>query len=433
MKSKSAFQSRSLSFIASALLLAAAVIAPLLTATRANDANNYVRRNLISNRHDPSDKETPPNAPIIDDLLLNPWGAAIRTAGLGGHFWLANAGSKTVTEYVGDVFDMSGKFIPLFQDNLKVVEVDGSPIGQVFVDTYRDFPVRGSLCGDDGAKKCDPSEKSYLGEFTGPAKFIVNTEEGQIAAWSEGFANGKFGRMRKFENVVDNAAEGALYRGLAVTGDRFGNLLYAANFNAERIEVYDSQWRRVPDRFGALGYFQPFARPAGVPDGYRPFNVQVLGNLVFVTWAELVRPGDKDFDPEDPIAERACEGCGYVSAYTPLGQLVATLEGKGKLNAPWGLAIAPKGFGPFEGKLLVGNFGDGRIVAFDPTTGKQLDYLRDAKGEPIELEGLWAIFSGNGASLGRSDYLYWTAGYNDEEDGGFGTLHWASNPKPSLQ
>lgn len=81
----------------------------------------------------------------------------------------------------------------------------------------------------------------------------------------------------------------------------------------------------------------------------------------------------------------------------------------------------------------MGNFGDGRIVAFDLFTGRQIDYLRNENGRPIEIDGLWALFPGNGASLGRSDYLYWTAGYNDEEDGGFGTLHWSGNPKPSPQ
>lgn len=430
MKSKFAFDIRPLCFSALALFIVAAAFAPLLFTTRADDGNSYVRRNLISNRFDPNDEDSPPGAHLIDPLLLNPWGAAIRTAGLGGHFWLANAGGKTVTEYVGDVFDANGNFVPLFQDNLKVVPVDGSPIGQVFVDSPADFPVEGSLCGDDGAPKCDPSEPSFLGEFRGPARFIVNTEEGQFAAWTEGTINGRFGRMRKFENVVDNSDKGALYRGLAVTTFRQGNLLYAANFNAELVEVYNSRWRRIPNQIGPITLF---ARPSNVPDDYRPFNVQVLNHLVFVTWAQLVKPGDPDFDPEDPIAERACRGCGFVSVYTLTGQRIATLEGGGRLNAPWGLALAPKGFGPFSGKLLVGNFGDGRIVVFDPRTGKQLDYLRNRNGRPVEIDGLWAIFPGNGASLGRSDYLYWTAGYNDEEDGGFGTLHWSGNPKPSPQ
>jgi uncharacterized protein (TIGR03118 family) len=408
---------------------------------QAQGDNTYIRRNLISNRYDPGDEKSPPLAPLIDPLLVNPWGAAIRTAGQGGHFWLANAGKANVTEYVGDVFDAEGRFVPLYQDALKVVPVTGSPIGQVFNAADVGFPVRGSLCADDGAEGCKPGDPSYVGEFTGPAKFIVVTEEGQIAAWTEGQVSGRFGRMREFVNVIDNAGEGALYRGVAITEwpansflrNRL-NYLYAANFSQDRIDVYDQQWRRVPtNRFHAFpwGYYVPFAKPAGVPADYRPFNVQFINGLVYVAYAQLIEPGDEDFDPQDPLAERACRGCGRVAVFTPWGQFVRMLQGGQLLNAPWGFAHAPEGFGAFSGKLLVGNFGDGTIVAIDLQTGRALDRLRDGHGKVIKIEGLWALFFGNGASLGRRDYLYWTAGYNDEEDGGFGTLHWAGNPHPS--
>lgn len=290
MKYAIKFCSRRRLLCAALLLAATAAILPAFQAANADDANRFVRRNLISNRYDPADKDTPPNAPIIDPLLVSPWGAAIRTAGLGGHFWLANAGSQTVTEYVGDVFDSNGDFVPLFQDNLKVVAVDGSPIGQVFVNSSSDFPVRGKLCSDDGAPKCDPSEPSFLGEFTGAARFIVNTEEGQIAAWTEGSINGRFGRMRKFENVVDNSGREALYRGLAVTAFGRGNLLYAANFNAERIEIYDSRWRRIPNSFGPLNLFE---RPRGVPDDYRPCSKRLRSVFRQVACGKLRRRPDR--------------------------------------------------------------------------------------------------------------------------------------------
>jgi uncharacterized protein (TIGR03118 family) len=411
-------------------------------AVSARSGNSYVRRNLISNRHDANDMDSPPPAQIIDPLLVNPWGAAIRTAGLGGHFWLANAGSASVTEYIGDVFDDTGEFIPLHQDALKVVPVDGSPIGQVFNTSDFGFPVRGSLCSDDGAEGCKPGDPSYIGEFTGPAKFIVATEEGQIAAWTEGSVNGQFGRMRKFANVIDNSGEGALYRGLAITEwpansflRHFGNYLYAANFSQDRIEIYDQKWRRIENRHRAFpwGHFTPFAKPAAVPADYRPFNIQFINGLLYVAYAQLIEPGDPDFDPEDPLAERACEGCGRIAVFTAWGQFVRMLDGDDLLNAPWGFALAPRGFGAFSGKLLVSNFGDGTITAFDLRRGKAIDSLRDPQGKVIEIDGIWAIFFGNGESLGRSDYLYWTAGYNDEEDGGFGTLHWSGNPHPSPQ
>jgi uncharacterized protein (TIGR03118 family) len=125
-----------------------------------------------------------------------------------------------------------------------------------------------------------------------------------------------------------------------------------------------------------------------------------------VTYAELIQPGDPDFDPADPLAERACHGCGYVVVFNRRGRYLRTLEAGGLLNAPWGLAIAPHHFGPFSNTLLVGNFGNGTIVSVNLRTGKQLDYLRNPAGGRITIDGLWALFFGNGASLGHADYLY---------------------------
>jgi uncharacterized protein (TIGR03118 family) len=390
----------------------------------AETVNAYARRDLVVNRHDPLDHTSPPAAPLIDPLLVNPWGAAIRSAGLGGHFWLANAGSGTVTTYVGDVYDENGQFIPLFQDELKFVTVEGSPIGQVFSGSATDFPVTGSLCADDTIAACNASQPSYLGEFTGPSRFIVATEEGHIAAWSEGQIDGQFGRMRAFVAVVDHTTTGALYRGLAVTEFASGNWLYAANFSQDRIEVYNSRWRRVHLVRHGLGLVRPFAKPADIPANYVPFNIQYLEGLLYVAYAEIILPSDPDYDPEEPFAERTCPGCGYMAVFDQRGLHIRTFEGQGRLNAPWGMAIAPANFGAFSRALLVGNFGDGTIVAFDLATGKQLDYLRDADGDVIQIDGLWAIFFGNGASLGRRDFLYWTAGFNDETDGGFGSLNY---------
>ncbi len=390
------------------------------------DINAFVRRNLIVNRHDPADPNSPPDAPIIDTLLVNPWGAAIRSAGPGGHFWLANAGSSTATTYVGDVFDEEGNFVLLFQDSLKVIPLDGTPIGQVFSASATDFPVTGPLCSDDGALVCDSGEPSFLREFTEPSRFIIATEEGQIVAWTEGTIDGQFGRMRKFFTIVDNSEQGALYRGLAIAQSGSEQFIYAANFSQDRIEMYDGQWNRVT---GGPGFF---AKPSDIPADYVPFNIQQLDGSLYVAYAQLIEPGDPDFDPEEPFKERACQGCGYVAVFDVDGNHVRTLEGGGLLNAPWGAAIAPPdGFGEFSGDLLIGNFGDGTIVGFDLDSGEQLDYMRDTEGQMIEIDGLWAIFFGNGASLGRADYLYWTAGFNDETDGGFGSLNWFAVPNPN--
>jgi uncharacterized protein (TIGR03118 family) len=395
----------------------------------ADPENAYVRRNLVVNRHDPNDPTSPPPAAIIDPLLRNPWGAAIRSAGLGGHFWLANAASATVTTYVGDVHDESGQLVPLYQDDLKFINVEGSPIGQVFSASDTDFPVTGLLCTDDSLAVCDASQgDTFLGQFTGPSRFVVATEEGQITAWAEGTIGGQFGRMRTFVTVKDNAQRGALYRGLAVTQYDSGNWLYAANFSQDRIEVYNSRWRRLRWVWNGQRFVRPFAKPTDIPENYVPFNIQYLEGLLYVAYAEVIQPGDPDYDPSEPYAERTCPGCGFVAVYEQRGLHIRTFEGRGRLNAPWGLAIAPANFGQCSRALLVGNFGDGTIVGFDVATGQQIDHLRDPQGGVIAIDGLWAIFFGNGASLGRADFLYWPAGFNEETDGGFGSLHYIRTP-----
>jgi uncharacterized protein (TIGR03118 family) len=405
---------------------------------QANAAQNkYVVRVLVVNKP----VYVTPETQIIDPLLVNPWGSAIRTAGLGGHFWLANAGASpdgeyTVTEYIGDVYDQDGHFVPLSQDALKVVKVDGPPIGQVFSGAVSDFPVTGLLCTNDSLPTCEASQPAFLGSFTGPGRFIVATEDGKLAGWTEGRMNGILGRMRKFETIIDNSAQGALYRGLAITDFPSDNWLCAANFSQDKIECYDKAWQPIGLVYDGPDLIEPFAKPSTIPSGphktYVPFNVQYLQGHFYVTYAELVQPGDADFDPADPIAERACEGCGYVVVFNRHGRYLRTLEERQRLNAPWGLAIAPHHFGRFSQALLVGNFGDGTIVGFDLRTGKQLGYLLDPAGAKITIDGLWALFFGNGASLGRADYLYWTAGFNGESDGGFGSLHYVgtTNPDP---
>jgi uncharacterized protein (TIGR03118 family) len=242
--------------------------------------------------------------------------------------------------------------------------------------------------------------------------------------------DGQFGRMREFVTVRDNSQRGALYRGLAITTYDAGNWLYAANFSQDRIEIYDSRWRRVRWVWNGQRLTRPFAKPADIPTSYVPFNVQYLEGLLYVTYAELIQPDDPDHDPAEPYVERACPGCGFVVVFDQRGLHIRTLEARGRLNAPWGMAVAPANFGLFSRALLVGNFGDGTIVGFDLFTGQQIDYLRDPEGNVIAIDGLWALFFGNGASLGRADFLYWTAGLNDETDGGFGSLNFIGTPTP---
>lgn len=320
----------------------------------------------------------------------------MRPAGLGGHFWVANTGTGTSTTYVGDT-----ESTPLFQDALQSVTVaapafspagtTSTPTGQVFSGSPTDFVVAGE-------------------GITGPSRFLWATEDGTISGWAERTnPDGSISRMTRSVIAVDRSSQGAIYKGLAVTGFDSDNWLYAANFAQGQIEIYNGTFQPLDH-----GVIRPFRRPAAVPAGYSPFNVQFLDNRVFVTYAKTT---------EDPNTEEQGPGLGYVVAFSRRGEHLRTFEHSRRLDAPWGMAIAPDDFGPLSGALLVGNFGDGTIVGFDLRTGRQIDYLRDTGGLPVRVDGLWGLTFGNGESLGRSNYLYFTSGPNGEEDGLFGSLN----------
>jgi uncharacterized protein (TIGR03118 family) len=355
----------------------------------------YVQTNLVSNNPDFHPQ-------ILDPLVINAWGIALRPAGAGGHFWINNADSGTVTEYVGDVHGT-----PLFQDNLKVVTVapppgsppgtNSTPTGQVFSGHPSDFTVSGE-------------------GITGPSRFLFVTEDGTLSGWTERSVNGGFERQTMSVIAVDNSAQGAIYKGLAVTDGSSNNRLFAANFGQNRIDAWDN-------RFQAITPPGLFSVPDGtIPKNYAPFNIQNLNGTLYVAYAQLSGiPGE----------ELKGSGLGYLASFDLNGNLLRVWEGRGLLNAPWGLAIAPSDFGEFSNALLVANFGDGTIVGYDRTTQTQLGYLRDPSGNPIMIDGLWGLTFGNGVSLGEANYLYFTAGPNDESDGLFGKLQTVPVPEPS--
>lgn len=362
--------------------------AALLSAGAAQAA--YVRTDLVSN-----DTSRYP-AQLQDPNLVNAWGVALRPAGLGGHWWIGNAGSGTTTLYVGDT-----PSTPLFQDGLATVTVTqpptlmgaSTPTGVVFSAHPTDFGVT-------------------AGGVAGPSRFLFATDGGVIAGWTEQArtppATG-FDRPLVTGTVVDNSAAGAKYFGLGVTTLANDNRLFAADFGRNRVDVFDKG-------FAALDLGPNAFR---VTDGsldqsaYAPFNVQVIDGLVYVAYAKLTA---------EPGEEEAGAGLGTVAVFDADGRHLRTLQGGGLLNAPWGLAVAPAGFGELSGALLVGNFGDGSIVGFDRATGRQLDYLRATNGEPLLVDGLWGLAFGNGQSLGRADALYFAAGPDDETGGIFGRI-----------
>jgi len=294
------------------------------------------------------------------------------SSGPATFLWVSDNGVDMSTLYTGN-----GQKAPLN------VAVPGAPTGQVF-NGSNDFQVSG-------------------GGASGPGLFLFAGEGGLISGWNP---NVDFTHAQV---AVDNSASGAVYKGLAIGSNGGDNFLYAANFSSGQVEMYN----------GTFGLVNTFTDPNVAP-GYAPFNVQNLGGTLYVTFA--LQDADKEDDVSGP-------GNGYVDAFN----LDGTFKGRivsagGQVNSPWGLDIAPAGFGKFGGDLLVGNFGDGTISVFDPTTGAFEDVLRDENGAPIVEGDLWGLINGNGTQGGNPDKVYFTAGLSDEAHGLLGSI--AAVPEP---
>jgi uncharacterized protein (TIGR03118 family) len=307
-------------------------------------------------------------ARITDRNLVNPWGL---TAGPTTPLWVADNGTDVSTLYRGAVNGSIPATVPL------VVGIPGgAPTGVVFNPTSG-FVVRN-------------------GPASAPANFIFDSEAGQITAWSQ-----RVPPPTQAQTVA--TTPGAIYKGLAIaTTRKHGTLLYAADFHGAKIDVFDDA-------------FRPLTLPGafvdrGLPAGYAPFNIQELEGRLYVSYAKQ--------DAEDEVAGA---GLGFVDVYSTRGHLLKRLVSQGDLNAPWGLAIAPKRFGGFGRDLLVGNFGDGAINAYDRHSGQFEGRLTNEDGNPIQIDGLWALRFGNGA-FGTPDGLLFTAGIADEQHGLLGEI-----------
>jgi uncharacterized protein (TIGR03118 family) len=229
-----------------------------------------------------------------------------------------------------------------------------------------------------------------------PAAFIFDSEDGAVRAWNGG----------TIANVVVPSV-GGIYKGLAIANTASGPRLYAADFHNARIDVFDGSFGLVPDS----GFEDPT-----LPAGYGPFNVQTIGGRVFVAYAK------QDEDAEDEVAG---QGLGFVDVYDLAGNLLGRVAQHGQLDAPWGLALAPAGFGRFAGDLLVGNFGNGEINAYEELGNGQFEHrgtLRDADGKKISIDGLWALQIAQGGNNGTPGTLFFTAGPDEESHGLFGTI-----------
>jgi uncharacterized protein (TIGR03118 family) len=239
--------------------------------------------------------------------------------------------------------------------------------------------------------------------LSGPSLFIFDTEDGTIAGWNPNVD------LTHAVLAVDRSSTGAIYKGLALGSNASGNFLFATNFHAGVVEVFNAQFKLVGS-FTDQALFHTCPLPNQC---YAPFGIQNIGGLLYVTFA--LQDAAKHDDVAGP-------GHGFVDVFDTNGHLIKRLASHGPLNSPWGLALAPANFGPFSNALLVGNFGNGHINAFNPQTNAFLGQLRDGGGRPIVIDGLWGLSFGNGGLAGPTNVLFFSAGIADESHGLFGSI-----------
>jgi uncharacterized protein (TIGR03118 family) len=306
--------------------------------------------------------DQPGVAPNTDPNLVNAWGL---TSGPTTPWWVADNGTDKSTLY-------NGAGVP----QALVVNVLEAPTGTVFNSTTGFALPTGGL-----------------------ARFLFDTERGRVLGWNPAQGTNSV--------VVADLGDGAIYKGLAISATAAGPRLYAADFHNAKVDVFDGDFNPV------LGGFVDSA----LPSGYAPFGIQTIGDRVFVSYAK------QDADAEDEVAG---QGKGFVDAYDTAGNLLGRVAQHGQLNAPWGLALAPASFGRFAGDLLVGNFGDGQINAYEELGNGHFAHrgeLRDASGNSLSIDGLWALEVAQGGNNGTAGTLYFTAGPDDETHGLFGRIN----------
>jgi uncharacterized protein (TIGR03118 family) len=306
--------------------------------------------------------DQPGVAAHTDSNLVNAWGL---TSGPTTPWWVSDNGTDKSTLYRGS--DGAPQAL--------VVAVEGGPTGAVF------NPTAG-----------------FVLPTGGKALFIFDSEDGRVRAW-----NGAQGTTAIV--VKDRSGEDAIYKGLAIADTAAGPRLYAADFHNARVDVFDGGFGLVPG-----GFVDP-----SLPSGYAPFGIQTIGDRVFVTYAK------QDADAEDEIAGKSL---GFVDVFSTAGDLIGRVAQHGQLNAPWGLALAPSSFGRFGGDLLVGNFGDGQINAYEELSNRHFAHRGELRsgGGSIAIDGLWALQFGKAGNNGPAGTLFFTAGPAEETHGLFGSI-----------
>jgi uncharacterized protein (TIGR03118 family) len=339
---------------------------------RSNPSTAYLATDLISDQ--------PGVGLITDPTLINAWGISMSPT---SPFWVSSNGADLSEVYSGDVGGSA------LTQPFKVTIPGGAPTGQVFNNTgsATDFTV------SDGTNSA-------------AAVFLFASEAGMITGWNPTVGGSPPSTTAE---IGFTAPDGAIYKGLALATNAGSNFLYAADFHNNKIDVIDGSFQKVTL---GTGNFESFTDP-NLPAGFAPFNIALIGGKLYVSYAK------QDATAQDDVAGI---GNGFIDVFETNGHFDQRLVSGDRLNSPWGMVQAPASFGDFSNALLVGNFGDGRIFAYDPTTGARLGTLRESPGHPLVIDGLWGLAFGNGVAAGDATSLYYAAGPADETHGLFGKI-----------
>lgn len=305
-------------------------------------------------------------ANTTDPNLVDPWGVSFSAA---SPFWVSNQASGTATLYDG-----LGNKLAL---TVSTPNLGDAPPGPSNGPTGQVFNIGGASTFLVGGTK---------------ANFIFANLDGSISAWNPGVGTSA---------QVEVSTAGASYTGLAIANVNGSTFIYAADQNGSGIHIFNSSWQDI-GLFGA---------DPNLPAGFTPFNVQAIGSAIYVTYTTGA-------------------GDGIVDEFDTSGNLIKRVATGGALDMPWGVTIAPAGFGAYSGDLLIGNNGNGEILAYNPITDAYLGTLDGTNGLPIVDDNLWALETRTGGNNVNPDALYFTAGLNNGTDGLFGEIVLAT-PEPS--
>jgi uncharacterized protein (TIGR03118 family) len=333
-------------------------------------AQHYTQTNLVSNVG---------AAPTNDPNLQNAWGLV---ASPGSPWWLSNNAGGTSTLYSVNATGTAATIVPLVVTvpNAPSQSAPGSPTGIMFNGSPTDFLLA-------------PGK---------PARFIFVTEDGTVSGWN----SGTMATIMVDNSQVPDAANGAVYKGATIAEIDGNKFILAANFRSGRVDVFDTNFKQVKiseEQFD----------DDRIPRDFAPFNVQGVGPNIYVTYAK------QNAAKHDPVGGA---GFGFVDVFSPHGKLLQRLQHGPWMNAPWGVVWATQHFGEFTNTILVGQFRNGWISAFNPVTGRFLGNILNPDGSTLTIDGIWALRFGNGKSAGPATTLFFTAGPGGEVNGLFGTL-----------